>query len=111
MYVPPIDPRDRSATKQPTWRNVLAAYALLAAIGLSLWAVSNPVAGAGVIVAIAGISLGARRVVELVRCLRECREFAFDFVGDVRVTVTTGIQETDVPDDDSTETARAPNCC
>lgn len=88
MHIPPTDPRDRFATKQPTWGNVLAAYALMAAVLLLLWAVSNPLAGAIALAAIVGLSVGARRAVRLIRCFQDCREFAVDLVGNVRITVT-----------------------
>ena len=111
MYIPPIDPRDHAATRQPTWRNVLVAYALLAAVALSLWVVSNPVAGAVLVVAIAGLAVGGHRAVELGRCLVECREFAVDLVGDVRVTVTKNPAGNDFTERDSAEATQATSCC
>lgn len=82
------DPRDRTGIERLSWRSVLAGYAVMAVLLLSLWAISHPVAGAAVIVAVVGLHAAARRAVRLARCLRVCREFTVDLGGRVRVTVT-----------------------
>lgn len=84
----PPDPRDRTDFEQPTWRSILAGYAPLAGVLLSLWIVSNPIAGAVGLTAAAGLFLGARRAAELARCFRVCREFTVDLGGSLRITVT-----------------------
>jgi xanthosine utilization system XapX-like protein len=63
------------------------SYALAAAIPLSLWAISRPLPGAVAVVAVGGLFVAARRVRRLVRCLRDCRGFAVDLFGSVRITV------------------------
>lgn len=120
MYVPPTDPRDRPATKQPTWRNVLESYALIAAVAAALWLFSNPVTGAVLLTAIAGLALAGRRAVTLARCARNCRRFAVDLLGDVRLTITKSATEpgllndaatdTDLSNDGAADTTRA-TCC
>ena len=87
MYAPP-NPRYHTDFKHPGWRGVLAGYALLATGVLSLWAVSNPTAGAVALAAALGLFVGVRRAAALVRCLRVCREFTVDLGGSVRITVT-----------------------
>jgi hypothetical protein len=88
MYIPPLDPRDDPVTNPPTPRGVLAIYAMLAAVPLLLWLVSQPVTGAVAVVTTAGIVIGARRTAGLVRCFRECGGLAFDLCGSVRICVT-----------------------
>jgi hypothetical protein len=63
------------------------SYALAAAIPLSLWAISRPLPGAVAVAAVGGLFVAARRVRRLVRCLRDCRGFAVDLFGSVRITV------------------------
>lgn len=87
MHEPPSTPRRRRAFDHPSWRGLLASYALAAAFPLALWAVSRPLAGTVVLAATAGLYVGARRAAELVRCLHDCGAFTFDLVGNVRVTV------------------------
>lgn len=110
MYVPPIDPRDPTESTQPTWQNVAISYALLGAVLLSLWVISNPVAGTAALTAFAVVAVGGHRTVGLVRCLRDCGAFAFDPVGDVRVTVSRRSADVeranDAPDASGTTT-----CC
>ncbi|QLG61668.1 hypothetical protein HUG12_07980 [Halorarum salinum] len=72
---------------QPTWRSVLVSYAAMAAIPLSLWAVSRPLAAVAVLAAAAALFVGVRRAPGLARCYRECRGIAFDLGGTVRVTI------------------------
>ncbi len=66
---------------------------MLAAGVLSLLAIARPLAAAGVLAAVVGPSLAARRAAALARCLRVCGEFTVDLGGSVRVTVTrTGVE-------------------
>ena len=88
MQSPPPDPRFRSRPKNPTWRSILAAYAVVAAVPVLFWAVSNPLSAVAGLAIVAGLRIGARRVADLVRCLRDCGEFAVDLGESVRVTVT-----------------------
>lgn len=85
---PPTDLRHRPGPDRPTWRDILASYALAAAIPLSLWIVSRPLAGAVVLAAVAGLVVAARRAPGVTRCLRDCRGIAFDLGDAVRITVT-----------------------
>lgn len=87
MYQPSSDPRDGPLVDQPTWRGVLAAYVAIATVPLALFAVSNPLAGAGVVASLGVLAVGARRTATLVECFHECQGFAFDVAGRVRITV------------------------
>lgn len=87
MYQPPSESRDSPLVDQPTWRSVLAAYAVMAAVPLSLFAVSNPLAGTAVFASLGALAVGARRTATLVECFHECQGFAFDVAGRVRITV------------------------
>ena len=84
----PLDPRSRSDFGQPTWRSILTGYALIAALFLSLWIASNPIAGTVGLTAAVGLFVGARRTAGLVRCLRVCREFTVDLGGSLQITIT-----------------------
>ena len=88
MYIPPLDPRDDPVTNPPTSRGVLATYAVLAAVPLLLWVVSQPLTGTVAVVTIAGVVIGARRTAGMVRRFRECGGFAFDLGGSVRVCIS-----------------------
>ncbi|WP_435065319.1 hypothetical protein [Halobaculum sp. EA56] len=87
MHRPP-DPSDRTGIERPSWRSIVAGYAVVVAGLAALWAVSNPVAGATVLAAAGAVRLGAPRVAGAVRCLRVCREFTVDLGGRLRITVT-----------------------
>lgn len=84
----PPGTRYRTGPQEPTWRSILAAYAVAAAIPALFWLVSYPLAGVAAIAAIVALRAGARRTAGLVRCFRECRGIAFDLGGRVRITVT-----------------------
>jgi len=101
MSRPPLDPRDRIALRNPTWRNVLVSYAMVLAVPVALWAVSQPLAGGVVVATLAGLVVAARRAYGLVRCFRQCREFAFHVGETARITVTR------TPGDE----VNAANCC
>ncbi|NHN61207.1 MULTISPECIES: hypothetical protein [Halorussus] len=88
MFTPPPSPRDRPALDRLTWTRVLVSYAVIAAIPFALWVVSRPMAGAVALASLAGLVVGARRVHALHQCFRDCRGFAFDLAGRVRVTIT-----------------------
>ena len=88
MQRPPPDPRFRSRPKTPTWRSVIAAYAVVAALPVLFWAVSNPLAGGVGLAAALALRATARRGAKLRRCLRDCEGFAVDLGESVRVTVT-----------------------
>jgi len=84
----PRDSHDRPPYRRISWRDVLAAYVLAAAIPLALWAASAPLAaGSGLAVSGVGV-LGARRARRLARCVRDCRGLELDLPGTVSVTVT-----------------------
>ena len=84
----PPGSRYRTVSKDPTWRSILAAYAVVAAVPVLFWAVSNPLSAVAALALVAGLRVGARRVADLVRCLRDCGGFAVDLGESVRVTVT-----------------------
>lgn len=87
MYHPPRDPGRGDRPRNPTWRELLVSYAVVAAIPGLLWAASNPlagVAGAVVLLVAAGV---ARRAYRIVRCLATCREIVLDVGDRVRITV------------------------
>ncbi|WP_157971746.1 hypothetical protein [Halorussus litoreus] len=101
MSRPPLDPQDRIALRNPTWRNVLVSYAMVLAVPIALWAVSEPLAGAVVVATLAGLAVATRRAYGLVRCFRQCRGFAFDLGETARITVTQT----------SSDEVNAANCC
>lgn len=88
MVRPPLDPNDPSLIDQPTWRSVIASYAILASIPLLLWIVSQPLAGSVALAAAVGLAVGARRAYELLRCFYDCQAMVFDLGGRARITVT-----------------------
>lgn len=83
----PPGPRRRTAVDQPTWRAIFASYALVAALFLAMWTVSNPVAGAIAFTGFVGLAVGLRRVAELARCFHECGGFTVDLAGKARVAI------------------------
>ncbi|WP_232686381.1 hypothetical protein [Halobacterium zhouii] len=87
MHEPPSTPRNGPLVDQPTWRGVLAVYAVMAAVPLSLFTASNPLAGAAVVASLGALAVSARRTATLVECFNECQGFAFDVAGRVRITV------------------------
>lgn len=87
MSSPPPDPRASPVPDEPTWRAILVSYAVMVAIPLALWAVSQPVAGTVALAGLAGLFVGARRAHGLVRCLSDCGGFAVDLGDAIRVTV------------------------
>ncbi|WP_135828279.1 hypothetical protein [Halorussus halobius] len=88
MSRPPLDPRYRSALTNPTWRHVLASYAMMVGVPVLVWAASRPLAGVAVVAALVGTAAGTRRASGLVQCFRNCEGFAFDVGDTARVTVT-----------------------
>jgi Flp pilus assembly protein TadB len=87
MFRPPKDSRDGPIVEQPTWQRVFVSYGMMAAVFLSLWLVSNPLAGVVALAASAVAVITVRRAAELARCFRDCGGFAFDLGGRVRITV------------------------
>lgn len=87
MYQPPFDPRPSSAADAPTWRAILVRYAVVAAIPMLLWIISQPVTGILTLAAVAGMGIGARRGYGLVRCFYDCQAMVFDLGGTVRITI------------------------
>lgn len=61
---------------------------MVLAIPVVLWAASNPVASAAVVVTGGGLAIGTRGALRFRRCLYECGGFAVDMTDDVRVCVT-----------------------
>lgn len=88
MHRPPLDPRDRPLIETPTWRNVLVSYAMVAAIPLLLWVVSQPLVGSVTLAAVVGLLVGGRRAYRLTRCFYDCQGFTFDLGGKAQITVT-----------------------
>lgn len=88
MYQPPFDPRDSSAARTPSWRGVFARYAILAAVPVALWAVSQPVTAALTLGAVAALGIVTRRGYGLARCFYDCEAMTFDLGGTARITVT-----------------------
>lgn len=84
----PPNPKYRPRPKNPTWRNIVAAYAVVAAVPVLFWVASNPLAGGVGIAAALALRAGARRGAKLRRCLRDCEGFAVDLGERLRVTVT-----------------------
>ncbi|MFT4885218.1 MAG: hypothetical protein ACI8U4_002740 [Natronomonas sp.] len=87
MYQPPLDPRPDSVATAPTWRALLVRYAVVAAVPILLWAISQPVTAVLALGAIAALSIGARRGYGLVRCFYDCQAMIFDLGGVARITV------------------------
>ncbi|WP_227373662.1 hypothetical protein [Haladaptatus halobius] len=87
MFRPPLDPGDRPLIDQPTWRSIIVSYALMAAIPLLLWIVSQPLAGTVTLAGIAGLLVGGRRVYRLIRCFYDCQRFTFNLGGKAQITV------------------------
>jgi hypothetical protein len=87
MSRPPFDPRYRPAVEQPSWEGVLASYALVPALLLLLWLISQPRTATVVLTATAGVLLGVRRALELARCVSDCGGFSVDLGGKLRITI------------------------
>lgn len=87
MHKPTRDPTDSGTYRTVSWKNVLSSYALVAAIPVLLWAISDPLAAvlAATAVATAVVATGYAR--RLARCVDQCRGFAFDLPRAGRVTV------------------------
>ena len=88
MIGPLPDPRDHEIRRRPTWRNILVSYAMVAAIPLLLFVVSQPLVGSAGLATSIGLAVGARRARKLRRCFYDCQAFAFDVGGRARITVT-----------------------
>lgn len=88
MVRPPLDPQDPPLIESPKWRSVFASYALMAAIPLLLWIVSQPVAGTVTLAGIASLFIGGRRANRLVRCFYDCQRLTFDLLGRAQITIT-----------------------
>ncbi|NHN40714.1 hypothetical protein G9C85_03565 [Halorubellus sp. JP-L1] len=87
MSQPPLDPRDRHTYRNPTWRGVLVAYGLLAAVPASLWLLTHPLLGAVAVAAFGGLSVASHRTLELYRCVQTCGGFALDLGDSVQICV------------------------
>jgi hypothetical protein len=88
MYVPPSDGREHLSVTDPTVESIAVSYLLMAAIPLSMWAVSHPLDGAVLLAIGAVAAVGTRRAAELAQCLSECGGFALDVGETLRITVT-----------------------
>lgn len=86
MSIPPSQ-RARPIPDDPTWRAVLVSYAAMVAIPLALWVGSQPLVRGVALAGVVGALVGARRALELLRCLSECGGFALDLGETVRITV------------------------
>lgn len=84
----PLDPRYGSDPERPTWRGILAAYVAIAAIPVLLWMASHPIHGLWAMAGVVALLAVRQRVMDLVRCLRECRAVTVDVGGTLRVTVS-----------------------
>lgn len=96
MFRPPHDPHDPPRITNPTWWSILVSYALVAAIPLLLWAITNPLAGTVSLVGVAGLIIGGRHAYRLRRCFYQCQELTF------RLGETAQITVTQLPTDDRT---------
>lgn len=90
MYEPPSDPTARTDADRLTWRRVLVSYAMMAAIPLVLWAVSEPVTAGLVAAGSAGVAVATTHARRLARCVEQCEGLAADLPGTVDVAVTWG---------------------
>lgn len=88
MSKPPIDPRDRTINDQPTWRDLLITYGLIAAIPAGLALYSYPLLGSVAVAALAGLLLASRRTLQLYRCFQTCGGFALELGDSVQVCVS-----------------------
>lgn len=87
MIRPPHDPHDLPRTTNPTWRSILVSYALVAAIPLLLWAISNPFAATVSLVGVAGLLIGGHHAYKLRRCFYQCQELRFRLGETAQITV------------------------
>jgi len=89
-----FDSRTCPDSFDPAWRELLASYALVAAVPVALWVVSRPLLGAVTIVSLVasfgGLVVGARRLAELRRRLPDCGGLTVDVGETIQVTVTRG---------------------
>ena len=86
MQQPPSAPRDRAGLN-PTWRRIVASYALVPAFFLLLWAISQPLVGLGAIAALAGLVVGVKRAARLRRCFYTCDALTLRPFGRVHITI------------------------
>lgn len=87
MQQPPSDPIDRTTHRNITTKDLLASYALLAAIPATLWAASEPLAAVLALAGIAGAVVATRLARRLAVCIRECRELAVGLPGSARICI------------------------
>jgi Flp pilus assembly protein TadB len=87
MQQPPSPPRDRPGLN-PTWRRIVASYALVLAFFLLLWAISQPLIGLGALAALASLVVVARRAARLRRCFYNCDALTLRPFGSVRITIS-----------------------
>jgi hypothetical protein len=69
---------------------VLLSYAVVGAVTVVLWVLSDPVAGLLVLASLAGLVVGLRRAAVLVRCLRTCGGFTVEVPGGIQVCISRG---------------------
>ncbi|MDS0219769.1 flagellar motor protein MotB [Haloarcula sp. S1AR25-5A] len=87
MQQPPTIPRKRPGLN-PTWRRIVASYALVLAFFVLLWAISQPLVGLGTLAALAALFVGARRAVRLRRCFYNCDALTLRPFGSVHITIS-----------------------
>ena len=87
MSKPLPDPYNRTIFRQTTWRGIFTLSAMVAAVPLLLWGVSQPLAGAAVLAAAGVLSVAVRHARRLVRCFYDCPGLEFDLGGRVRITI------------------------
>lgn len=87
MQQPPSAPHERPGLN-PTWRRIVASYALVLAFFLLLWTISQPLVGSVALTALAGLSVGARRAAGLLSCFYNCDALTLRPVGNVRITIS-----------------------
>ena len=88
MIQPPHDPQDPSLIDQPTWRSIFVSYALVAAVPLLLWAISNPLAGTITLVSVTALVIGGRNAYKLRHCFYHCQKLTFQLGETAQITVT-----------------------
>ncbi|MFB6298740.1 MAG: hypothetical protein ABEH65_00590 [Halobacteriales archaeon] len=87
MYPPATILTSRSTTQPPSWSALVVSYALIPIVFLSLWILEQPLAGSFVIATLAGIGLGTRRILTVIRCVRDCGACSLAVAGDIHITI------------------------
>lgn len=87
MSKPLPDPHNHTIFSQTTWRGIFTLSAMVAAVPLLLWGVSQPLAGVSVLVTTGGLFITVRHARRLVRCFYDCQGLEFNLGGRVWITI------------------------